>query len=603
MMENETDNMTIENDSVEETSTESFSEKSFLVADCGYSRTTVVLFDIVDGSYRLIASATMPTTAYEPWNDIGQGIEHAIDRLTKITGRLLLNSQGELIKPTRMNGSGVDHFTVVFSAAPPITTFLVGLSDDVSLASARRALSGNYTREVGTFSLSDTRRPGQQLQALIDSAPDLIFIVGGTDGGATNRLVELVEIVELSLDLFESASPPPVIFAGNKMLREQVTQLLGDQTAVTIADNVQPTLSTADIGDAMALVSDVYQTKKIESLLGMHVIKGWQSSPFLPTAHAVGAIVEFLAALHQSSVVSVDVGNSSVSLVVATSNNLELSVSTELGMGTAVTNLLSHVTPESIRQWIPLDLSDADILTFMHNKTIHPHTIPMNEQDLFIEQAIARELIKQTIANTLSASVDNSSDNKPATSNSLLPSFKLLLARGAVLANAPRLEQTILILLDALQPTGIFSVLLDQHGVLPALGAIAVHEPLVPIQSLEQGALINLGWVIAPSGKRAIGQKAVTISIESDNSEKVVVDVPYGSITRIPLSLGQSAKVIIKPSRQFDVGFGLGKGKTVTLHGGVLGIIIDVRGRPLEMTQQDKEPYQLMQEWLQALAG
>ena len=55
--------------------------KSFLVADCGTANTTVALFDEAAGSYRLIASISVPTTAAEPWYDVHLGIRRALKKL------------------------------------------------------------------------------------------------------------------------------------------------------------------------------------------------------------------------------------------------------------------------------------------------------------------------------------------------------------------------------------------------------------------------------------------------------------------------------------------------------------------------------------------
>ena len=105
---------------------------SFLVADCGSIHTTVVLFDMVGGAYRLIARAAVPTTAHGPWFDVAQGVQQAISRISEITGRKLLSEQGRLIRPVRADGSGVDHFAAVASAAQPLDV-LDWVIDDIDL--------------------------------------------------------------------------------------------------------------------------------------------------------------------------------------------------------------------------------------------------------------------------------------------------------------------------------------------------------------------------------------------------------------------------------------------------------------------------------------
>ncbi|MCA9918232.1 MAG: glutamate mutase L, partial [Anaerolineales bacterium] len=60
--------------------------ESFLVADCGTTHTTVVLFDVVAGAYRLIARTAVPTTTHAPWYDVTRGVRQAISHISEITG-------------------------------------------------------------------------------------------------------------------------------------------------------------------------------------------------------------------------------------------------------------------------------------------------------------------------------------------------------------------------------------------------------------------------------------------------------------------------------------------------------------------------------------
>ena len=60
--------------------------------------------------------------------------------------------------------------------------------------------------------------------------------------------------------------------------------------------------------------------------------------------------------------------------------------------------------------------------------------------------------------------------------------FERIVGAGAVIAKATRPGQAALLLLDALEPIGVFELLLDVYGLMPALGAAAIAS------SLERGA-------------------------------------------------------------------------------------------------------------------
>ena len=556
---------------------------SFLVADCGATNTTVVLFDVVEGVYRLIARATAPTTVASPWSDVVLGLRQAITHISQRTGRPLLNERGTIIKPTRRDGSGVDHFVAVASAAPPLRTLLVGLFDDASIKSARRALATSYTQVIDCFSLSDRRSERAQVAALIEKQPDLIFLTGGTDGGAEKRLLEMAEMVNLGLGALADTKRPQVVFAGNRQLRQQVSALIGDQAVVRVADNVRPALETEQIDDAAEVINRLYQDVKLKSLPGIHEVNEWSNQLPTPTARAFADIVAYFAALHQGRVLGVDLGSNSVTLVTATVDSVNLAVRTNLGMGQPIVNLLDKIEPAAIARWLPHESGQEEIRDFIVNKSVHPQTIPMTEAELRLEHAIARQAICQAAAEADRAGQDQAS------------SFRLLLARGATLANAPRPAQTLLILLDALQPTGIFSVALDRYGLLPALGTLARQEPLAAVQALEAGSLLDLGWVVVPTGPGHSGQEVLNVTV---NSGALKVDVSYGEIAVVKLGTTQPVEIALQPARRFDIGFGPGQGKTVTLRQGAVGLVVDARGRPLSLPEDESTRRNQVRQWL-----
>ncbi len=571
---------------------------SFLVADCGSTHTTVVLFDMVAGAYRLIARAAVPTTAYGPWFDVAQGVQQAISRISEITGRKLLSEQGRLIRPVRADGSGVDYFAAVASAAQPLDVLLVGLFDQVSIASARKALRAIYHHEKDHLTLSDLRPPHEQVGAVVQSQPDLIFVTGGTEGGAEDRLLQVVESVGLGVSVMSDSKVPEVIFAGNFRLRERVQTMLGEYANVQMADNVRPTLETEQLDDAVRLITALYEELKINNLSGVQELRDWSSHPILPTAHAFKGICHYFAALQKQTVMGVDLGSNSVSLVMATPEQAQISIHAELGMGYPVSQLLNKVSVDEVRQWVPMEVSAAETADFIFNKSLHPFTVPTTEKMMQLEQAVARTAVRCAalqMGHELRWPILGEQPTPPP--------FGLLLARGSTLANAPRPGQIMLMLLDALQPTGIFSIALDRYGVLPALGALAAHQPLAVIQTLEAGVLSDLGWVIAPTGKGQLGKKAMDILIESERIS-FEGEIEFGKIEIFPIAPGKSAKVTVKPTGRFDIGFGPGQGKKMTLTGGLVGgLVIDARGRPFTLPRDVADRRSLMRKWLWDMGG
>ncbi|MCB9421035.1 MAG: glutamate mutase L [Ardenticatenaceae bacterium] len=566
--------------------------KSFLVADCGTTNTTVALFDEAAGSYRLIASTSVPTTAAEPWYDVYLGMRQATEKLEAATGRTLLNSRGDLIRPARASGSGVDAFASVFSAAPALKTITAGLFDKVSLASARRVVGSSYAVEVDALSLSDTRSQNEQIASIIHHQPDLILVVGGTDKGATQQPINLLETIRIGSLALSEAKAPQVLFAGNTDLREQAGLILGENIQLHIADNVHPSLNSENLHDAVRQMDELYGTIKIKALPGIQNVRDWTSIPFRPTAQSLTIVTEFLAELQKGRVVLVDLGSSSTTVVDAgLGGNGRIHVRNDLGMGRPISNLPSVTPLADITRWLATSEEDESyLLDFIHNKALYPYTVPTTENEMFMEQAAAREILRQA------AEPIALHHNDPAAP------LRLVIARGSIFMDLHRYNQALLTLLDALQPAGIFAVAVDAYGILPALGVLAANEPLAAVQTLEGNVLVSLGWVVAPFGKGQSGQKILQVVMETDETQ-LEVEVEYGTIETLPLAAGQSAKVTLQPARRVDIGYGPGQGHTVTIRGGAVGLVIDARGRPLTMPVKDNERQTLLRQWLWDIGG
>ncbi len=124
-------------------------------------------------------------------------------------------------------------------------------------------------------------------------------------------------------------------------------------------------------------------------------------------------------------------------------------------------------------------------------------------------------------------------------------------------------------------------------------------NPAAAAQVIERDALLNLGTVVAPVGAGREGDVVLTFKIEYEDGRSLEVEVLYGSLEVIPLPAGQTANLELRPSRRFDVGLGTrGQAGTTKVEGGVIGIIIDARGRPLPIAADPEQQQEKMQRWL-----
>lgn len=575
---------------------------SLLAIDVGAANTRAVLFDVIEGEYRFVASGVAPSTAEAPYRDVAEGARNAIDALQKILGRNLLDSSRALLIPSQANGSGVDSLVVTLSAGPAIKTVVVGLLKDVSLDSARRLTESTYTRIVDTIDLSDHRKPDQQIDNLLRSRPDLFIIAGGTDGGASRSIQKLLEPVGLASFLMPEEKRPAVLFAGNEKMEAEIKTLVGSlATSLHFSPNIRPSLDTEDIDPAERELARMFINIRKRQIKGVDSLDLWSGGHMLPTAYATGRMVRFLSKVYgsQKGLLSVDLGASAAVLAAGFKNKSVLKVFPQFGLGENLPGLLNHTTLEDILRWSPLDISAGVLRDYLHQKSLYPAAIAATKEDLAIAQAVAR----QALYLAMQSAKRDFPQNAARIKNNLTPLFEPILAGGSALNDASRPGQGLLLLLDTIQPVGITTVILDQNNLLPLLGAAASQNNILPVQVLESGAFLSVGTVVSPVVAARYGTSILRAKMSYENGAEAQVELKYGSIETLPLSNGETGRLTIQALHGADVGFGPGRGGTIPVSGGALGVVFDGRGRPLDLPTDPVRRRELIKKWNWTLGG
>ena len=576
---------------------------SLLAVDVGGANTRAVLFDVVEGTYRFLASGTAPSTAEAPFKDVSDGVRNAIESLQSVTGRTLLGANRKLITPTQPDGSGVDAFVATLSAGPALKTVIVGLLSDVSLESARRLAETTYTRVVDSFALNDHRKPDVQIDTLLRLRPDVVIITGGTDGGASRSIRKMLEPVGLSAYLLTPERRPAVLFAGNQKLDDEVKELLGGVTSeLHFSPNVRPSLDTEDLEPAARELALLYLGVRKRQLKGVDTLETWSGGHVLPTAYAEGRMMRFLGQVYggaRGGILGIDIGASAAVIAAGFRDRTSLSVYPHFGLGENLPALLQYTTLENILRWSSLDITVGVLRDYIFQKSLYPSSIPATKEDQAIAQAVTREALYLAMQ-TAKRDFPRSARGPKA---GLLPFFEPILAGGGALGDAPTPGQGLLLLLDAIQPVGVTTIILDRNNLLPLLGAAAARNSILPVQVLDSGAFQSLGTVVSVVGTASYGTLIVRARLTYDNGTEARADVKYGSMEILHLPIGQSARLTLQPQRGADVGFGPGRGGTVTVSGGSMGVVIDGRGRPLILPDDPVRRRELIKRWLWTVGG
>jgi hypothetical protein len=575
---------------------------SLLAIDVGAANTRAVLFDVIEGEYRFIASGIAPSTAEAPIKDVAEGARNAVANLQKIVGKTLLDSSRGIITPTQANGSGVDALVITLSAGPTVKTVVVGLLKDVSLDSARRLTETTYTRIMDSMSLSDQRKPDQQIDSLMRVRPELVVIAGGTDGGASRSIQKLLEPIGLASFLMPEEKRPTVLFAGNQKMEEEVKTLVGSlSTSLHFSPNIRPSLETEDIDPAERELARMIINIRKRQIKGVDLLDLWSGGHMLPTAYATGRMVRFLSKVYgsQKGILSVDMGASATVIAGGFKNKSTLKVLPQFSLGQNLVGLLNYTTLDNILEWSSLDISSGVLLDYLHQKSLYPATIAATQEDLAISQAIAREALYLAMQTAKKDFPQNIANIKP----NLTPLFEPILAGGGALSDASRPGQSLLLLLDGIQPVGITTIILDQNNLLPLLGVAASQNNILPVQVLESGAFLSVGTVVSPVVSARYGTSILKAKLSYENGAEAHIDLKFGSIETLPLANGETAKLTIQVLRGADVGFGPGRGGTIPVSGGALGVVFDGRGRPLDLPDDPVRRRELIKKWNWTLGG
>ncbi len=573
--------------------------ESILAADVGSTFTKAVLIDVVEGEYRIIASAEFPTTLEPPWSDIALGVQQCIARIERIALRNLLDERGTLIAPERSDGSGVDAFVATASAAEPLRVAIAGLMRDYSVESARRATATTYSVTETLLSV-DHQPDGKRwdlptrISALQKQSPAVIILTGGSERGANEPLLNIAYAVATACATWPDATKPDVIFAGNASARGPVAEKIGDHAPLRVVDNVRPTLNSENLLPIETELEALYLERRLNRLPGIGKLAAAASKHIAPTATAFGAGVRALAKHFELNVLGIDIGGATTTMAVQDGETFYRVQRSDLGVSHSIESVARAAGIANVLRWLPLLMSEDEAWDRLANKALRPYTLPETREDLLLEQAVAREAMRLTLKDLLQRW-------QPKQKSKLaeqLPPIDLLVGAGGALTYAPFAGQTVLLMLDALQPGSVVNLALDSGALMAQLSLIASVQPQAAAQLSAREGIVSLGTAICPIGSARMGDVVVTYKLNYDDGGTVSGEVRAGEIEVLPLTTTQKGRLELKPSRNIDLGQGRGRAGTTIAEGGAVGLIIDARGRPLVLPNDADKRAELNQKWL-----
>jgi len=379
-----------------------------------------------------------------------------------------------------------------------------------------------------------------------------------------------------------------------------------------MVDNIRPVLEVENTEPARRAVHELFMEHVMSHAPGYTKLMKWTEVDIMPTPAGEGMAIQIIADTFKENVLGVGLGGATTNVYSIVDGKFVRSVSANLGMSYSVTNVMKEAGIENIMRWIPFNLDSEDVSSRLMNKMIRPTTIPQTLEDLIVEHSVAREALRlglvhhRTIATRLKGvqierTISDMFEQAMADTYVEMMVIDILAGTGGLLSHAPRRIQSMLILTDAWQPEGVTKMFQDSVFMMPHLGVLSTVHRDVAWSIFDKDCLVRLGTCIAPVGTAELGEPVMKVEMTIPGGESLSEELSLGEVKLIHLADGQEAETIITPTKHFDMGDGPGHAVEKTIMGGVAGVLLDARGRPIYLPEEDDARKELLLKWFRAL--
>ncbi len=598
--------------------------KVIVATDCCSTTTKAILIEYVDGEYRLTTRGEAPTTVEAPFEDVTMGVLNAVAEVEELSGRKLIDDAGRIISPAKGN-IGTDVYISTSSAGGGLQMMVAGVVRSMTAESAERAALGAGAIVMDVIASNDRRLPHQQIERIRHLRPDMILLSGGIDGGTTTHVVELAELISAAdpRPRLGSSYKLPVIYAGNKEARKAIEDTLADEVDLKVVDNLRPVLERENLLPAREEIHELFMEHVMAQAPGYKKLMSWTDAPIMPTPGAVGLIIKTIADQYNIEAVGVDIGGATTDVFSVfrpggADGVFNRTVSANLGMSYSISNVFAEATLPMVMRWVPFKMDERDLRNRVKNKMIRPTTIPQSMEELIFEQAIAKEALRLAFIQhknfatvlkgvqqqrTIADAFEQTASGKSIVN---MMSLNMLIGSGGVLSHAPRRQQSALMLIDAFMPEGVTRLAVDSIFMMPQLGVLTEVQPKAATEVFEKDCLIHLGTCVAPQGtfKKPGPVMKYHICLPTGDVSGTLSSL---EMKKFPLGVAENGlplkvKAVFEPERGFDVGAGKGAKLETEITGGVVGIILDGRGRPFDLSElSEDERVNNLKRWMTEL--
>jgi len=137
--------------------------------------------------------------------------------------------------------------------------------------------------------------------------------------------------------------------------------------------------------------------------------------------------------------------------------------------------------------------------------------------------------------------------------------------------------------------------------MMPHLGVLSTINEKAATDVFIRDCMVYLGTCVAPIGQGKEGERCADYTITFPDGRVDKGQLSFGDLRLVPLSDRQKASITVQPVKQVNLGAGAGVPVTREVYGGVVGLLLDGRGRPLQLPADHNARVASLAKWYSAV--
>ena len=229
-----------------------------VLVDFGSTFTKVVAIDLA--AEEIVARSRVPSTVE---TDITIGLQMAYRQI------------GTQLKSTSLDPSSA---LACSSAAGGLRMVCVGFVPEYTSEAANLAALGAGAKVIGLYSYELDE---DEVRSIETTAPDILLLTGGTDGGNTRVILHNARLLAQTTPAVTN-----IIVAGNKAAYTDIRNIFNSHKRVIYTRNVMPEIGKLDLAPCNACIRDLFM-QRIVVAKGIARARGLVRDVIMPTPSAV----------------------------------------------------------------------------------------------------------------------------------------------------------------------------------------------------------------------------------------------------------------------------------------------------------------------------